>query len=158
MGQLTMLFVLFAIPAGFIGRYVGRRSSICCGIVMMAICSLAQYLLPASTLTRQLGRLPLLGIVPVIGITMMLTGVGWSFIHTNSLPMLLDMTSSARAGTYIGLYYLFSTLSAIAGPYSNGWIIHFTGNNYNSIMIVAPIFMAVALGMMWGVKRGEAAA
>ncbi|MBM4424756.1 MAG: SLC45 family MFS transporter, partial [Chloroflexi bacterium] len=31
-----------------------------------------------------------------------------------------------------------------------------TGKNYNNIMIVAPIFMLVALAMMVGVKRGEA--
>nr|MBI2904040.1 hypothetical protein [Chloroflexota bacterium] len=62
----------------------------------------------------------------------------------------------SRVGTYTGLYYLFSTLSAIAGPNVNGWIIQLTGKNYNSIMIVAPIFMAVALVLMVGVRRGEA--
>ena len=30
------------------------------------------------------------------------------------------------------------------------------GRNYNAIMIVAPIFMGVALLMMLGVKRGDA--
>ena len=70
--------------------------------------------------------------------------------------MVVDMTDAARIGTYTGLYYLFSTLSAIAGPNVNGWIIQLTGKNYNNIMIVAPIFMVVALAMMLGVKRGEA--
>ncbi len=32
------------------------------------------------------------------------------------------------------------------------------GRNYNAIMIVAPVFMAVALALMLGVKRGEAVA
>jgi hypothetical protein len=31
-----------------------------------------------------------------------------------------------------------------------------TGNNYNNIMLVAPIFMVIALALMWGVRRGEA--
>ena len=70
--------------------------------------------------------------------------------------MVIDMTDAARLGTYTGLYYLFSTLSAIVGPNSNGWIIQLTGNNYNSIMLVAPVFMVVALGLMLGVRRGEA--
>jgi MFS-type transporter involved in bile tolerance (Atg22 family) len=56
------------------------------------------------------------------------------------------------------LYYLFSTLAAIAGPNVNGWVIQLTGNNYNTIMLVAPIFMAMALFLMLGVKRGEAKA
>jgi MFS-type transporter involved in bile tolerance (Atg22 family) len=54
------------------------------------------------------------------------------------------------------LYYLFSTLSAIAGPNLNGILIQMTGNNYNAIMLVAPLFMLVALALMLGVKRGEA--
>jgi MFS family permease len=113
MGQLTVFFVLFAIPAGFIGSHIGRRSSICCGIAIMALCAFTQYLLPVSVLVHQIGKLPVLGIVPVVGIIMMLTGVGWALIHTNSLPMVVDMTTSALAGTYVGLYYLFSTLGAI---------------------------------------------
>jgi hypothetical protein len=38
----------------------------------------------------------------------------------------------------------------------NGWLVQLTGKNYNNIMIVAPIFMVVALALMLGVKRGEA--
>ena len=83
-------------------------------------------------------------------------GAAWSLININSLPMVVDMTTSARLGTFTGLYYLFSTLSAIAGPNLNGILIQLTGNNYNSIMLMAPIFMLVALWLMLGVKRGEA--
>lgn len=86
----------------------------------------------------------------------MVAGASWALININSLPMVVDMTSAARIGTYTGLYYLFSTLSAIAGPNVNGWIIQFTGNNYNAIMIVAPVFLVLALLMMLGVRRGEA--
>jgi MFS-type transporter involved in bile tolerance (Atg22 family) len=70
--------------------------------------------------------------------------------------MVVDMTTAARIGTYTGLYYLFSTLSAIAGPNVNGWIVQLTGDNWNNIMLVAPIFLAVALVLMIGVRRGEA--
>ena len=83
-------------------------------------------------------------------------GIAWAFININSLPMVVDMTSMARIGTYTGLYYLFSTLSAIIGPNVNGWIIQLTNNDYNNIMLVAPIFMVVALVLMLGVRRGEA--
>jgi MFS-type transporter involved in bile tolerance (Atg22 family) len=66
------------------------------------------------------------------------------------------LTSAARIGTFTGLYYLFSTFSAIVGPNVNGWAIQLTGNNYNIIMIIAPVFMMIAMGLMLGVKRGEA--
>ena len=70
--------------------------------------------------------------------------------------MIVDRANAARIGTHSGLYYLFSTLSAIVGPNVNGWIVQLTGRNCNAIMIAAPIFMLVALVLMIGVWRGEA--
>ncbi len=165
LGELSFIFVLFALPAGYIGSRVGRRRTIGAGIVIMALVLLAIFFLSPAVLVQPLTKLPLLGIVPepgqaavlpVIGLLMMIAGAGWALININSLPMVVDMTSLARVGTFTGLYYAFSTFSAIVGPQSNGWIIQLSGNNYNSIMIVAPIFMAVALWLMAGVRRGEA--
>jgi len=68
----------------------------------------------------------------------------------------VDMVEDARIGTYTGLYYLFSTLAAIAGPNINGWIVQLTGKNYNNIMLVAPFFMLCAFLLIMGVRRGEA--
>ena len=166
MGNLSFLFVLFAIPAGIIGSRFGRRRTIILGITLLSLVLLAIYILPPAILIKPLFPLPMLGIVPavdaramlvVIGTLMMVGGIGWSLININSLPMVVDMTGSARLGTFTGLYYLFSTLSAIAGPNLFGWIVSKTHNNYNSMMIVAPVFMVIAIMMMVGVRRGEAA-
>jgi MFS family permease len=165
LGDLALIFVLFALPAGYIGAKFGRRRTILVGIGIMTAVLLAIFLLPVGTLVRPLFPLPVLGIVPeagakavlpVIGLLMMISGIGWACININSLPMVVDMTETARVGTYTGLYYLFSTLAAIAGPNVNGWIISLAGNNYNAIMVSAPIFFALAMVMMWGVTRGEA--
>ncbi len=131
----------------------------------MSAVMLVMFFLPVRTLLISLAPLPLIGVrlapgtpmvLPVVGVLLMIAGAAWALININSLPMVVDMTEAARIGTYTGLYYLFSTLSAIVGPNSNGWIIQLTGRNYNAIMIVAPVFMAVALALMLGVKRGEA--
>jgi maltose/moltooligosaccharide transporter len=156
LGQLSLIFVIFALPAGYIGGKFGRRNTISAGIIILGAAMLLMFFLSPATLTIQLTRLPVLGNVPVVGLILMIAGAGWAFININSLPMVVDMTGANRVGTFTGLYYLFSTLSAIAGPNVNGWIIQLTGLNYNNIMIVAPVFMAVALVMMFGVKRGEA--
>ncbi len=124
-------------------------------MVMTAV-MLAIYVIPVPTLITQITRLPVLGVVPVIGLLLMVAGAGWALININSLPMVVDLTTLERVGTFTGLYYLFSTLSAIVGPNINGWIIKLTGENYNSIMVVAAIFMLVALVLMAGVRRGEA--
>ena len=103
-----------------------------------------------------LASLPVLGSIPVISLFLMGAGIAWALININSLPMVVDMTDALRLGTYTGLYYMSSTLAAIAGPNVNGWIIALTGNNYNTIMLVGPIFFALAALLMLGVRRGEA--
>jgi len=156
LGQLSLFFVLFALPAGYIGSRIGRRITIMTGLLGLSAAMLAMYWLPVNLLTTQLTRLPVLGIVPVVGLILMGAGIAWALININSLPMVVDMTDAARLGTYTGLYYLFSTLAAIAGPNINGWIVQLSGSNYNLIMLVAPVFMLVALVLMSGVRRGEA--
>ena len=162
---LPLFFVLFAIPSGFIASRIGRRTTITMGLVIMAVILVMLYITPASALLSPVSPLPLVGIpleaggarmLTVAGILLIVGGIGWAFININSLPMIVDLTNAARIGTFTGLYYLFSTFSAIVGPNVNGWAIQLTGNNYNIIMLIAPIFMLVALWLMLGVKRGEA--
>ena len=122
----------------------------------MAILIGIMFVLPPDVLAAPLTKLPVLGTVRVVSLFLMGAGIAWALININSLPMVVDMVEDARIGTYTGLYYLFSTLAAIAGPNVNGWVIQLTGNNYNTIMLVAPIFMVLALLLMLGVRRGEA--
>ncbi len=83
-------------------------------------------------------------------------GIAWAMININSLPMVVDLTNLARVGTFTGLYYLFSTFSAIVGPNLNGLLVTITGERYNTIMLTSPLFLLIALWLMLGVKRGEA--
>ena len=155
LGHLSLFFVLFALVAGFIGARIGRRVTISIGLGALIALLVGIYLLPPETLSAALTRLPVLGTVRVISLFLMAAGVSWALININSLPMVVDMVTLSRVGTFTGLYYLFSTLAAIAGPNINGLIIQFSGNNYNTIMLFSPIFMAIALILMWGVRRGE---
>lgn len=158
LGQLSFIFVLMALPAGYIGGRIGRRVTIMTGLALITAVILTIFFLPAATLTIPLTRLPVLGLVPVIGLLMMIAGAAWALININSLPMVVDLTDAVHLGTFTGLYYLFSTLAAIAGPNVNGWIIELSGRNYNATMMIAPLFMLAALALMAGVRRGEATA
>jgi Na+/melibiose symporter-like transporter len=160
-----LFFVLFAIPSGFIAARIGRRVAISIGLIVVAVILALFYLLPAPVLLTPVSPLPLLGIplvengprmLTLAGLMLIFGGIGWAFVNINSLPMVVELTSAARIGTFTGLYYLFSTLSAIVGPNVNGWAIQLTGNNYNIIMLMAPFFMCIALLLMLGVRRGEA--
>ena len=157
LGLMSVMFVLFAVPAGLIGGKLGRRVTISSGIVVFAALLLAIFLLPAQTLAGVLVNIGI-GKIYVLSLFLMLAGIAWAMININSLPMVVDLTDESKVGTYTGLYYLFSTLAAIAGPTVNGVIIQLSGNNYNIIMLIAPVFLAAALGLMLSVRRGEAKA
>jgi MFS family permease len=160
-----LFFVLFAIPSGFIAARIGRRVAISFGLIVVSIILALFYLLPADTLLSPISPLPLVGIPLIEGGPRMLTmagvmlifgGIGWAFVNINSLPMVVELTTAARLGTFTGLYYLFSTLSAIVGPNINGLAIQAFNNNYNVIMLIAPFFFITSLILMLGVRRGEA--
>jgi maltose/moltooligosaccharide transporter len=160
-----LFFVIFAIPSGLIAARIGRRVAISIGLVIVTVILASLYILPADTLLASVSPLPLVGIplteggprmLTMAGVLLIVGGIGWAFVNINSLPMVVELTSAARIGTFTGLYYLFSTFSAIVGPNVNGWAIQLTGNNYNVIMLIAPFFMLTALVLMLGVRRGEA--
>ena len=123
LGQSSFIFVLMALPSGYIGARLGRRKTIMTGLVFMMATLIAIASFSVATLVQPITRLPVLGVVPVIGLLLMVAGLAWALININSLPMVVDMTDAAHLGTYTGLYYMFSTLAAIAGPNINGWII-----------------------------------
>jgi MFS family permease len=155
LGQLSLLFVLFSLPAGYIGAAVGRRKTIMTGILVMAVCIALMFFLPINTLNILITELPVLGRIPVIGIILMIVGIAWASINVNSLPMVVDMTELERVGTYTGLYYLFSTMAAILGPIVYGLIIQLSGEAYSLLMLISPIFLALALISIAGVTKGE---
>jgi len=158
LGHIGLFFVLFAFPAGILGSRIGRRVTISIGIVLMALLIFALFILPPDALAPILTKLPVLGNVRVISLFLMPAGIAWALININSLPMVVDMTTAARLGTFTGLYYLFSTFSAIVGPNFNGLLVQLSGERYNTIMLFSPIFLVVAFVLMSGVRRGEAEA
>ena len=137
-----LTFILFAIPAGYIGTRFGRRRTITAGLAIFAALLVIAFLVPSPA---------------VIGVVLGVGGAAWALVNINSLPMVIDTTDDARLlGTYTGLYYLASQTAAIFGPILNGWIIDLTGRNYSSIFLVTPFFFVLAIVCMRFVTRGEA--
>lgn len=156
LGHIGLFFVIFAFPAGLLGSRIGRRLTISVGIILMALLIFGLFILPPATLSTLITRLPVLGNIRVVSLFLMPAGIAWALININSLPMVVDMTTAARIGTFTGLYYLFSTFSAIVGPNLNGILVQLSGERYNFMMLISPLFLIIALILMFGVKRGEA--
>lgn len=157
LGQLSLVFVIFAIPSGNLGTRIGRRRAIMIGLVMMTTLIALIYVLPVGQLKTPLFALPVLGTISIISALLMLVGIAWALVIIHPLPMLSNMVDNSRLGTYTGLYYGFTSLAAILGPNLNGLIIQLSGKNYNSVMLFAPFAFALAWFLMWGVKENRVA-
>jgi len=153
---IGLVFMLMAVPAGILASKIRRKRTIMIGIVIMIACVILMYVIPVATLTTKFASLMGSGFY-VLSIILMAAGIGWAMINVNSLPMVVDMTDDEHIGTYTGLYYFFSQLAATLGPVFFGWTIQFANNDYRLMMVIAPFFLLLALGMMFGVgvKKGE---
>ncbi len=144
---LALMFVLFAVPSGFIAAKFGRRNTIMTGLALLAGLLALIRVLPVELQTAS-------AILPIL---LALAGIGWSLININSLPMVVDIAPQTELGTYTGLYYFFSTAAAVLGPILAGYLIEAMGSDYGMIFVLAPLTLALAFAFMLGVRRGERA-
>lgn len=135
---IAISFVIFAVPAGFLGSRLGRRRTITAGLVIMIASLFILWLLTSYFM--------ILGILAV-------AGLGWALVNVNSIVMVWEQLGKARLGAGTGLYYAFSMSAAIVGPFLAGVIFDLT-----TIAILFPlsiVFLVVALLITLRVKLGE---
>lgn len=113
-GQATMMltgfsltYLLFAVPAGFIGQRFGRMRTIHIGLIGMVLTFLPILAHPSPN---------------ILQILLMGSGFFWACININSLPMVLEFASIRTIGSFTGYYYLFSFTAAIVSPILYGFI------------------------------------
>jgi maltose/moltooligosaccharide transporter len=141
-GLAGVTFILFTIPAGFIGAKFGRRKTIIAGILLFGIDMILGYFVTSST---------------QMGIVLAISGIGWALINVNTLPMVIDTSEDERLlGTYTGLYYLASQVGAAIAPLMMGTVIDLFGSNFKTIFLTGPAFFVLGLIAMTMVTRGEA--
>ncbi len=141
-GLAGVTFILFTIPAGFIGAKFGRRKTIIAGILLFGIDMMLGYFVTNST---------------QMGIVLAISGIGWALINVNTLPMVIDTSEDERLlGTYTGLYYLASQVGAAIAPLMMGTVIDLFGSNFKTIFLTGPAFFVLGLIAMTMVTRGEA--
>jgi maltose/moltooligosaccharide transporter len=139
---------VFAIPSGYVAHRVGRRKSIRIALLaLVVILSAAGFL--ASPAAAALGKARFFVFLG----SMIVYGMFWITIITNSFPMLWQMATFGTMGVYTGLYYTFSQGAAISSPPVTGLIIDFAG--YPGIFAFAAACMLAAFFFMGKVTRGE---
>jgi maltose/moltooligosaccharide transporter len=124
----SLAFVLFAIPSGWLGGRFGKKKVIITGVCgLMTVFALVGF---AEDLLVLRGLL-------------LLGGIFWACININSYPYVVATGTEESIGTRTGMYYLVSSLAAIASPPLLGLLIDLLG--YSILFYCAALSMAVAL-------------
>jgi len=136
---VSVAFLVFALPAGFIATRFGRRRTILAGLTIMAVFLLGGYFVTSMT---------------YLTIMLIVVGIAWALININSFPMVSDIAPPGKIGSYTGLYYFSSMFAAITAPPVAGGLMDVFG--HRAMFLFSVLFMLLALLCMLQVKRGEA--
>jgi Na+/melibiose symporter-like transporter len=134
----AIFFVVSTLPAGLIGQYLGRITTMRIGILFFIV-----LILTASTATS----------IDTLKFILMGCGVAWALVNVNSIVVIWEHAKDNGSGT--GLYYAFSSLAAITGPVLAG----FLSDSFHTLEILFPfsaILLIIAFLFLMLVKKGEA--
>ncbi len=145
--EATIMTTLFAvcsaaaaIPAGKMGKKLGRKKTILIGLVVFMVVFLLYVLT---------GSMALIWVALVFG------GFANMLITVNTLPLVLDIGGIDKVGTFTGYYYTATFSAQIASPIVYGIVRMFTGT-YLSLFVYSPIMFILAILLILFVKHGEA--
>lgn len=146
LGFFSLAFMIFAIPAGFIGAKLGRRKTMSIGLSIVILVLILAFFVGISLNNPSL-------ITKVYFALFAIGGLGWAMVNVNSLPMIVDMTIEEKVGGYTGLYYFFSMAANIIAPPLAGLFIDNIG--YNTLFALSITFLTLSLITLQFVKRGD---
>ena len=142
--------IVFAYPFAKVAEKIGRRKAIKIGLIIISICMLIAYIIGYAGSSALIGTILML----IIG------GMGWSFVNVNTIVIIWELAPSEdKIGTYTGVYYFFSFLAGILGPYVLGTLTDLTSppTMPYTLLLMGAIFFIISLILMLFVKRGEVA-
>lgn len=140
MAIFAVCSALAAIPAGALGKKIGRKKTILLGLgVFMAV-----FLL--YVVTRNMA---------LIWAALVLGGAANMFITVNTLPLVLDIGGIEKVGTFTGYYYTATFSAQIASPIVYG-LVRMLSGTYMSLFVYSPIMFVLSMLCIFVVKHGEA--
>lgn len=131
----ALAFLISAIPAGYIGSFLGKKRTILIGLIGDVIVFIGIGSLGTIFPFHQMIMMIFMGI----------GGFFWALININSYPMVVERTSEESIGTYTGLYYFSSSLAAISGPLIVGAFVDLIGFEVTLPITASAYFIAFLL-------------
>jgi MFS-type transporter involved in bile tolerance (Atg22 family) len=145
LGFVALGFLMFSLPAGFIGAKLGRRRTMTLGLVMIVALMLIAMSFPVRLQGDQL--------ILAFEVTFLVLGIAWGLVNVNSLPTVVDMTTREKLGAFTGLYYFASQSAAIIAPPLAGLFIDMLG--FQALFPYSIVFLALSVVTLQLVRRGE---
>ena len=154
MAVFAVSLAAFGIPAGMMGRKLGRKKTIMIGLIgivfMFAVyITVSQILGPAEDGSVNKFTWVCLWIALIVG------GAAVGCVNINTLPLVLAMGGREHVGTFTGYYYTATQAASITGPILCGLVIGLFHDDYNYMFLYCAIMFAIGLIAMIGVKHGE---
>ena len=131
------------IPIGWVASKIGRKRTIQCGIVLLAVCFSLGYVL-TTTFTS---------INAIMFIVFALVGLAWAAINVNSLPMVVEMCKGSDIGKFTGYYYTASMAAQVVTPVVVGTLMR--NIDYRVLFPYAALFVALSFVTMLFVQHGD---
>lgn len=145
--EATIMTTLFAvcsaaaaIPAGKMGKKLGRKKTILIGLVVFMAVFLMYVLTHSMTL---------------IWVALVFGGFANMLITVNTLPLVLEIGGIDKVGTFTGYYYTATFSAQIASPIIYG-IVRMISGSYMSLFVYSPIMFILSILCILFVKHGEA--
>jgi MFS family permease len=133
LGVFSLAFMALSIPAGLIGKRLGRKTTILIGLAGIIIMVLMLAF----------------GIATTAGLAIfVMGGLSWALVNINSLPTVLDMGDLEMVGALTGVYYFFSQAASIVSPPLVGRIADLAGGTMSVMFPYAGIFFVLAAACM----------
>lgn len=142
----TVGAIVSYIPIGVLASKVGRKRTIQAGVVLLASCFLAGYLLTVRATA----------ITPIMYVAFALVGLAWAAINVNSLPMVVEMCRGSDVGKFTGYYYTASMAAQVVTPVLAGTLMKHI--SYQILFPYAAFFVAMSFVTMLFVRHGDSKA
>lgn len=148
MAVFAVSLAAFGIPAGAMGRKLGRKKTIIIGLSVIVI-MFGIYLAVSQLIANRTFTWIVLWIALVVG------GAAVGCININTLPLVLAIGGRDYVGTFTGYYYTATFSAAITGPILCGLLIGLFGDDYNYMFLFCAIMFAIGLAVITQVRHGE---
>ena len=136
-----------AIPAGWLGKKLGRKKTILGGLFIFVIAFGAYLITELLHINALSGAL--------IWVALVVGGAANMFITVNTLPLVLEIGGIDKVGTFTGYYYTATFSAQIATPILYGIVRMLTGT-YMSLFYYCPIAFILSILCIMVVRHGEA--